>query len=47
MDYRGLPPRESPIAGTLVTPLPLQGGVGGELCAHAGAWAGMRLDKWA
>jgi hypothetical protein len=41
MDHRGLPPRESPIAGTLVTPLPLLSGAGGELCAHAAAWLGI------
>jgi hypothetical protein len=38
---------ESPIAGALVTPLPLLNGVGGDLCAHAAARPGMRLDKWA
>jgi hypothetical protein len=37
-----LPPGESPIAGTLVTRLPLLNGAGGELCAHAAVWLGHR-----
>jgi hypothetical protein len=45
MDHRGLPPGESPIAGTLVTPSPLLDGAGGQLRAHAAAWLGMRLDE--
>jgi hypothetical protein len=36
---------------TLVTPLPLESGAGGELCAHAATWPGHRTagahpDKW-
>ena len=42
-----MPPSESSIAGTLVTPLSLQSSAGGKLCAHAAAWLGTRLDKWA
>jgi len=50
--HRGLPRRESPIADTLVAPLPPLDGARGELCAHVAARPGhprlgKGLGKWA